>query len=241
MNKIEQRCYNDHELGCCIKSGFAYEDYSQILRRNFLQNSRFSLKIWMSLRSKFKHSKVSFLVFLNTDKLVKKISAAPRSFNLLVCIILEIRGRTLTRVWIIMNFFMVFIFSSPIGRGTVLESLVETTSTLRRNPTIKTFGKKESWWVLRICKELHMRMVVLANSLFFRIWSLLLQTCSRPRFDATVVLEMCCAKERTTTSLYCRFLTTKSSNYSYLINNYSRIWYIRSWYRKWCFPLKMSI
>ena len=22
-NKIEQRCYNDHELGCCIKSGFA--------------------------------------------------------------------------------------------------------------------------------------------------------------------------------------------------------------------------
>ena len=22
-NKIEQRCYNNHELGCCIKSGFA--------------------------------------------------------------------------------------------------------------------------------------------------------------------------------------------------------------------------
>ena len=23
LTKIEQRCYNNHELGCCIKSGFA--------------------------------------------------------------------------------------------------------------------------------------------------------------------------------------------------------------------------
>ena len=39
-----------------------------------------------SLRSKFKHSKVFILWFLNTDKLVKKNSAAPCTFNLLVCI-----------------------------------------------------------------------------------------------------------------------------------------------------------
>ena len=40
----------------------------------------------MSLRSKFKHSKVFILRFLNTDKLLKKNSAASRIFNLLVCI-----------------------------------------------------------------------------------------------------------------------------------------------------------
>ena len=40
-----------------------------------------SLKIWMSLRSKFKHSKVFMLWFLNTNNLVKKNSTVPRIFQ----------------------------------------------------------------------------------------------------------------------------------------------------------------
>ena len=52
----------------------------------------------MSLRSKFKHSKVFILWFLNTDKLVKKKIVCASYFQP-TCPYLEIIGRTLTCVW----------------------------------------------------------------------------------------------------------------------------------------------
>ena len=52
----------------------------------------------MSLRSKFKHSKVFILWFLNTDKLVKKKIVCASYFQP-TCPYLEILRRTLTRIW----------------------------------------------------------------------------------------------------------------------------------------------
>ena len=64
--------YNIKNLRCFgnAKIGIAWVCHTHTHTHSSLKiHTRFSLKIWMSLRSKFKHSKLFILWFLNTDKL----------------------------------------------------------------------------------------------------------------------------------------------------------------------------
>ena len=81
-NKIEQRCYNDHELGCCIKSGF-------VCSITYAKNPcRFAKLYWQCVETWLNNAVILPIVFYHVKCVVTGLLSQQKfSFSEFFCLL----------------------------------------------------------------------------------------------------------------------------------------------------------